>query len=154
MIRRELVVAPYRLHLAPVALVALMGCGDGVTPSLSGLRFDGQAEDSASVLLFSVDFHDGDSDLGGGTLEVFLDGEPTRAGPLDLAPLFLRSGLALDATDGSLRFVLELAPASSSQPPPGTTFSLGVRATDAAAHTSPTDAISLRLTESDNDDGA
>lgn len=121
------------------------GCDDGFTPSLSNLRFDGPAKDSATVLLLSVDFFDGDGDLGRGTLTTFIDGEPTNAGPLDLLPIFLRSDLPVNATEGTLEFVLELA-LGASPPPSGTTFHLGVRASDVADNTSATVEIPLTLT--------
>jgi hypothetical protein len=135
--------------LAVVAVVVGFGagCDDGYTPLLSDLRFDGPAPDSATVLLLSVDFRDGDGNLGTGFLETFIDGDPTSAGPLDLLPIFLRSDVPVDATDGTLEFVLELSIGSSSAPPPsGTEFSLGVRATDAADNTSSTASLGLRLT--------
>ena len=129
--------------LTTCAVVA--GCDDGFSPSLSNLRFDGPAKDSATVLLLSVDFHDGDGDLGRGTLATFIDGEPTSAGALELLPIFLRSELPVNATDGTLQFVLELA-LGGSPPPSGTSFHLGVRATDIAEHPSATDEIPLTLT--------
>lgn len=135
------------LSFAPVlaACAVVAACDDGFSPALSNLRFDGPAKDSATVLLLSVDFHDGDGDLGRGTLATFIDGEPTSAGALDLLPIFLRSGLPVNATEGTLQFVLELA-LGASPPPSGTTFHLGVRATDIAEHTSATDEIPLTLT--------
>jgi hypothetical protein len=127
------------------ACSALSGCDDGVTPILSNLRFDGPAKDSATVLLLSVDFHDSTGDLGNGALETFIDSTPTSAGALDLVPIFLRSDVPIDATDGTLQFVLELS-LGASPPPSGTTFHLGVRATDVAGNTSSTVEIPLTLT--------
>ena len=140
------------MTLQPLSFVFLLaacavvgGCDDGFSPSLSNLRYDGPARDSATVLLLSVDFHDGDGDLGRGRLGTFIDGEPTSAGALDLLPIFLRSDLAANATDGTLGFVLELS-IGASPPPSGTTFHLGVRATDVAGHASSTVEIPLTLT--------
>ena len=120
------------------------GCDDGVTPALSNFRFDGAAEDSPLVLLLSVDFHDGDGDLSGGAMETFIDQEPPSAGALDLTTLFLENGVGLGANDGTLGFVLELA-FGATLPESGSTFTLGVRATDAAKHTSPTQEIKIKL---------
>ncbi len=128
-----------------VAVSLAGGCDDGFSPSLSNLRFDGPAKDSATVLLLSVDFFDGDGDLGRGVLETFIDGEPTSAGPIDLLPLFVRSDLPANATEGTLEFVLELS-LGSSPPPSGTTFRLGVRATDVSGHASSTVEVPLALT--------
>ena len=131
-----------RLLVLP-ALLGL-GCDDGVTPALSNFRFDGPAEDSPLVLLLSVDFHDGDGDLGQGKMETFIDQSPTSAGALELTSLFLEGDLALDATDGTLPFVLELA-FGNEVPPSGSTFTLGCRATDLAQNSSSTQEIKLAL---------
>jgi hypothetical protein len=128
------------LLLAPIS-----ACDDGFTPSLSNFAFDGQARDSPTVLLLSTDFHDANGDLGLGALETFIDSRPTDAGALPLAPLFAQSGLEVDATDGDLQFVLELN-LTVSAPESGSTFKLGVRATDAAGNSSPTSEITLQLT--------
>lgn len=133
------------LLLGPVGLFGL-GCDDGVTPTLSNFRFDGPAEDSPLVLLLSVDFHDGDGDLAAGVMETFIDDRVTNAGALGLTTLFLESGLSPAATDGTLRFVLELA-FGVDAPDPGASFRLGVRATDGLLHTSSTQQITLKLTE-------
>lgn len=129
------------LTLSPLA----SGCDDGVTPNLSNFRFDGAAEDSPLVLLLSVDFYDGDGDLSGGALQTFIDQSPTSAGALDLTTLFLENGVGLGANEGSLGFVLELAFASG-VPESGSTFVLGVRATDAGGNTSATRELKLKLT--------
>ncbi len=139
--------------LAAVTVLSLgaLGCDDGVTPVLSDFRFDGAAPDSPLVLLLSVAFHDGDGDLGvdrggdeRGRLETFIDERPTQAGALSLAPLFLESELAPEATDGTVRFVLELA-FGDNAPPAGSTFSLGCRATDAARNSSSTQQITIKI---------
>ncbi len=120
------------------------GCDDGVTPQLSNFRFDGSAEDSPLVLLLSVDFHDGDGDLSGGSLETFIDQQSTSAGALDLTTLFLENNVGLGANDGTIGFVLELA-FGSGLPESGSAFVLGVRATDVGAHTSSTEEIKIKL---------
>lgn len=132
------------LLLLCLGLVAA-GCDDGVTPILSSFRFDGPAEDSPLVLLLSVDFHDGDGDLADGVMETFIDDRPTSAGALGLTNLFLESGVAPGATDGTLRFVLELA-FGVNAPAPGASFTLGVRATDGRQHSSSTQEITLQIT--------
>lgn len=126
-------------------LLPCAACDDGFTPSLSNFAFDGVARDSPTVLLLSTDFHDGDGDLGDGTLESFIDSRPTDAGTLALPALFAQSGLGPSATDGDLQFVLELN-LSESVPASGSTFKLGVRVTDAAGNSSPTSEITLELT--------
>ena len=125
-------------------VVVLGGCGDGVTPVLDDFRFDGPAPDSATVLLLSADFRDGDGDLGTGFLETFIDDEPTSAGPLELLPIFVRSDLPANATEGTLRFVLELS-LGATPPPSGATFSLGARVTDADGRSSAVRAVRLQL---------
>jgi hypothetical protein len=127
------------------SLAVLGGCGDGVTPVLDDFRFDGAAPDSATVLLLSADFRDDDGDLGTGLLETFIDDTPTSAGALDLLPIFVRSDLPVDATEGTLRFVLELS-LGATPPPSGETFGLGARLTDADGNSSATRSIRLQLT--------
>jgi hypothetical protein len=129
-----------------VSLLVSLGaaCDDGVTPRLSDFRYDGAAPDSATVLLLTVGFTDGDGDLAGGTLETFIDDDPTGAGALPLLPIFIASELAPTATEGFLFFVLELA-LGENPPAPGSSFRLGVRVTDDAGHTSPTEAIGLTI---------
>ena len=122
-----------------------LGCDDGVTPALANFRFDGAAEDSPTVLLLSVDFHDGDGDLANGDLQTFIDLKPTSLGSLPLLPLFLESDVPLTATDGTLEFVLELSFGQSGVPDDGATFELGARVTDEGGNTSPTQTIKLRL---------
>lgn len=134
-----------RLPSLLVLLALATACDDGFTPSLSNFAFDGLARDSPTVLLLSTDFHDGDGDLGGGTLETFIDQRPTDAGTLALPTLFAQSGLDPAATEGDLQFVLELN-LNDTLPPSGSTFKLGVRATDAAGNSSPTSEITLQLT--------
>jgi hypothetical protein len=136
---------PWLCGAAVVVVVVCAGCDDGFTPSLSDLRFDGPAPDSATVLLLSVDFHDGDGDLGRGYLETFIEGDPTSAGALDLLPIFLRSDVPLNALDGTLELVLELS-LGADPPASGTSFALGVRVTDAAQNTSSTEDVTLKLT--------
>jgi hypothetical protein len=138
--------AIFRLGVVLTAGIAISGCGDGVSPSLSGFRYDGPSPDSATVLLLSTEFHDDDGDLSGGFLESFVDGRPTGAGLQELLPIFLLSEVAQDATDGRLQFVLELS-ASADEPPAGASFRLGIRVTDAAGHASATSEIRLRVQE-------
>jgi len=126
--------------------LAMSACGDGVTPSLQDFRFDGPASDSASVLLLSTGFVDPDGDLAGGSLETFIDQRPTSAGALPLLPIFLASDVPENATEGRLRFVLELNVATQGVPPVGTTFRLGIRATDSEQNSSSTSEIGLTLT--------
>ncbi len=135
-----------RLHLTlPLLLGLTVACDDGFTPSLSNFAFDGLAHDSPTVLLLSTDFHDGDGNLGTGTLETFIDARPTDAGTLALPTLFAQSGLDTSAVDGDLQFVLELN-LNESLPASGSTFKLGVRVTDTAGNSSPTSEITLQLT--------
>jgi len=127
-------------------LLAGMGCSDGVTPALHNLVYKGQAPDSTVVLLLEVDFDDPDGDLGEGFLEVFIDGQSTSLGLLDLSPIFVRNAVDTDATSGTLAIPLELALEEDTLPPSGTTFSVGFRATDAADHTSAEVSTFLKLT--------
>lgn len=131
-----------------VAAVATAGagCDDGVTPSLTDFVFEGPAKDSASVLLLTVEFHDGDGDLGSGVMETFIDQRPAGAARQALLPIFLQSGVPADATDGQLDLVLELN-TGAERPAVGTSFSLGIRVTDAAQHTSATAELTLTVRE-------
>ena len=125
-------------------LIACAACGDGKTPVLSNLHYDGPAPDSPLVLLLSVDFADVDGDLSRGFMETFIDQRPTSAGSQPLLPVFLQNKIAESATTGTLHFVLELT-FSDQIPASGTTFTLGARASDHADNTSSTQEIKLRL---------
>ncbi len=121
-------------------------CGDGVTPELRALRYLGQAPDSTAVLLFELDFFDGDGDLGDGLLETFIGQRTSELGALDLTPIFARSDLDVDATEGTLDVVVELAfPRDEPLPADGSTFDLGFRAIDAAQRTSNLVQVGLTL---------
>jgi hypothetical protein len=131
------------LLLFPLLAGARCG-GDGRTPEIVELSYDGQAPDSELVLMFTASFEDGDGDLGEGYFETFINGQPSGLGPLELRQLFLANGIALDAPRGDLEFVLELAFAS---PPEGaTTFELGVRPVDASGNAGSTATQNLRVT--------
>ena len=126
------------------ALLLLCGCGDGSTPALSNLSFEGQAPVSPLVLLLSVDFADDIGDLSDGGLDTFINQRATSAGALDLQRIFLQSDLQPDARSGTLDFVLELS-FRDGAPKDGTSFTLGARVTDGAGNTSSTQEIKLRL---------
>jgi hypothetical protein len=135
---------PARTLLVVVAGLLTAACGDGRTPVLRDLRFDGQAPDSPLVILLSVGFEDPDGDLGDGHLLTLINGTPTSAGQLPLLPIFISSGVDDRATSGRLDFVLELSFADR-PPPAGSAFTLGARATDGDNNTSGTQEIRLRL---------
>jgi hypothetical protein len=139
-------------------MTAAAGCGgdpisalffgdDGVTPRLSELTFNGQAPDSTLVLLMSVHFEDDDGDLGDGSLETFINGTTTSAGPIQFLSMFVQNDVALDATAGDLEFVLELAfdEDEADWPKEGSSFRLGARASDAAGNVSATEEVTLSL---------
>ncbi len=136
--------------LAALAVLCTSACGggDGVTPRLSALTFNGQAPDSTLVLLMSVHFEDEDGDLGGGSLETFINGTATSAGPIPFLSMFVQNDVALDATEGDLDFVLELAFADdeSEWPEAGSSFKLGTRASDTEGNASSTEQVTLSLT--------
>lgn len=129
---------------ATLSLLTLCACGDGRTPALANLSFDGQAPDSPLVLLLSVDFEDDIGDLSDGGLDTFINQRATSAGALELLPIFLQSDVEPDARSGTLDFVLELS-FRDGAPQDGTSFTLGARATDGAGNTSGTQEIKLRL---------
>lgn len=121
------------LFLAASAL----GCGDEVTPELRALRFIGQSPTSTAVLLFEIDFYDGDGDLDQGILETFIGQRTSGLGALDLTPIFARSQLEPGAVEGTLQVVVELAlPRDEPLPDDGSSFDLGFRAQDGAGRTS------------------
>ena len=148
---------PALCAFAPCAFAPIGGaCGDGHTPALANLKYEGPAPDSPLVLLLAVDFDDPDGNLATCTateargddacvLETFINENPTSAGPLPLLPIFVNSGVTSTATSGTLDFVLELSFTNGTTPPSGSTFTLGARARDAQKNTSPTQEIKLRL---------
>lgn len=139
--------APFPLGLVATGLL-LAACptSDGVSPELTDLRLRGQAPDNPLVMLMEADFIDPDGDLSGGFLETYLDGASTSLGELSLYPIFVDSDLPLDATEGLLDFVLELALSPTQLPTSGAEFSLGLRATDEDGHESPLQEVRIRIT--------
>ncbi len=126
----------------------LCGCGDEVTPNLRALRFMGQAPDSTAVLLFEIDFYDGDGDLDQGVLETFIGQRTSGLGALDLTPIFARSGLEGGESEGTLEVVVELAlPRDEPLPEDGSSFELGFRAQDGAGRTSNLSQVALTINQ-------
>jgi hypothetical protein len=124
-------------------LLAAVGCAEPGAPVVEALRYDGQAPDSTLVLLFSIDFSDDEGDLGEGKLETFINQRVAGNGIQSLRPLFLQAGERLDATSGTVPFVIELNFAGA--PERGAGFSVGVRLTDEGEQTSTTKETSLRI---------
>lgn len=137
---------PELLGLALSLSTLLASCtpGDGRTPRVEELRFDGQAPDSELVLLFTARLTDPDGDLGEGVLETFINRSPSALGALELRPLFLFNEVPLDATEGEIEFSLELA--LNGLPDEGTRFELGVRAVDASGNASEVESLELEVT--------
>lgn len=132
-----------RVLVACMALLLGAACGDGMTPRITSLSFDGQAPDSDLMLLFTAAFEDDDGDLGDGFLETFVNGRPSGLGELDLRNWFLWSDLPLDATRGDVSFALELV--LSDVPEGGASFDFGARAVDGAGNASETATIRLAV---------
>lgn len=127
----------YRVGLIAVFTFALLlcaGCPESGAPRILDFRYDGQAPDSPSVLLFSLDFEDLERDLGAGVMETFVDGRASGLGQVELAPIFRWNETPLDASAGSLEFVLELA--IENVPESNRTFSVGVRLVDQLSNVS------------------
>jgi hypothetical protein len=135
-----------RILWLALVLTLLSACGDGVTPQLTRFSFTGQAPDSPLVLLFDVDFIDGDGDLARGGLETFIDDRATSLGVISLVPIFIQNELPENATEGTLGIVLELSLSEATLPPSGTEFEMSIRVVDAANHVSNEPAVSLEIT--------
>lgn len=124
--------------------ISTAGCGDEVTPELRALRYLGQSPTSTAVLLFEIDFYDGDGDLDQGVLETFIGQRTSGLGALDLTPIFARSQLEAGTTEGTLQVVVELAlPRGEPLPDDGSSFDLGFRAQDGAGRTSNLSQVTL-----------
>jgi len=142
-----------RAHVSVLVAAALslaVSCGPAVEPGaprIFDLTFDGQAPENALVLLFSLRFEDDEGDLAGGTLTPLINGHDTGEAALDLTNLLLRSRNAIDSTEGSLYFELEvemdLDPAR--RPEPDSTFTVGVEIVDAAGHMGNRPSVTLRI---------
>lgn len=132
------------LPLVVGALLAGAACGDGETPVLEDLTYDGQSPDSELVLLFTARVSDPDGDLGEGFFETFINDRPSGLGRLSLKSIFLWNELPLDARRGDLEFFLELALADA--PREESTFDLGVRAVDVAGNSSELKTVRLEVT--------
>ena len=135
-----------RLVLLALVSALLSACGDGVTPQITRFAFTGQAPDSSLVLLFDVDFVDGDGDLAGGGLETFIDDRATSLGVISLVPVFIQNDLPATATDGTLEIVLELSLTDETLPPSGTEFEMAIRVVDEAQHVSNEPSVNLEIT--------
>jgi len=137
------------------ALLVLLGTAcpmtdqekDTTLPLFTSLSFDGVAPENSRVLLFHVDFRDSDGDLAAGTLAPLINGKTTGDEPASLRELMLANGLPLDAVSGTLEFVLEvqLSDDPASLPESGSTFDVGVLATDGAGHESNQPTVTLEL---------
>ncbi len=114
-------------------------------PLLTGLTFDGQAAGNGRVLLFSVDFRDGDRDLAAGTFVPLINDKPSVAEPLPLDAMLLKSNLPLDTRAGRLEFELEVKIDDQDRPPKGATFKVGVQVTDGAGHPSNIPTVTLEI---------
>jgi hypothetical protein len=127
-----------------LVLLCVMGCDPPPpAPRITALRYDGQAPDSTLVLLFSLDFEDDEGDLGEGSMETFINNRVAGLGLSSLRPMFLQSDVDLDATAGTLHFVVELAFAGA--PERGSSFSVGVRLADNEDHVSRTVDTTLHI---------
>lgn len=142
----------FALGILLFALVvsSLQACApehDANSPWLTNLRYDGQAQDNALVLLMSVDFEDGDGDLGVGELHPLVNGEESGEEPLLLKSIFALSDLALNATQGRLAFNFEVLMDLDPQyrPDPGSTFDIGVEMLDAAGNKSNHPSLYMRI---------
>lgn len=140
----------YGSELAGICLGAAWlagGCVESEAPRIVDFRYDGQAPDSPSVLLFSLDFEDLDRDLGGGVMETFVDGRASGLGQVALGPIFRWSETPLDASEGSLEFVLELA--IENVPETNRSFTVGVRLIDSLTHVSQPSEIRLSIEDAE-----
>lgn len=131
-------------------LLAAAGCPtdnerDTDLPLLTGLTFEGAARDNPRVLLFHVDFRDSGADLNQGTLSPLLNGVPVLSEPLLLTDLMDRSGVPSNATAGTLLFELEVVITDQSRAEAGSTFDVGVVATDGAGHESNRPTVTLEI---------
>lgn len=131
------------LLFAALCLPLLAGCTPPIAqerdtnlPLLTGLHLDGQAQGNARVLLLSVDFRDADRDLSAGSFIPLINGMPSVQDPLELRPLFLRSGLDMNARAGHLELELEIRLPEDNPPRAGSTFDVGLVVTDGAGHES------------------
>jgi hypothetical protein len=128
----------------------LAACGAQEAPVLSEFTFVGQAQESPSVLLFTVDFQDSDGDLGDGATQFLLNGEQTDLEPLSNQAVFLANELPLDARQGTLEFVVELAFDDESLAAEQEEFEFSVKMNDAAGYDS--NAVHVTLLLSLNED--
>lgn len=144
----------YRLGVTALVSCALfwcVGCPESGAPRIVDFRYDGQAPDSPSVLLFSLDFEDLEQDLGAGVMETFVDGRASGLGQVALAPIFRWNDTPLDASEGSLEFVLELA--IENVPETNRSFRVGVRLIDQLSNVSLPSEVQLSIEEPQSSTG-
>lgn len=123
-----------------VAAAALgLGCGGddpddwpAERPRIDQVRFVGQSPRDPLGLQFVLDFVDADGDLGGGRLDLSIEG--SAAGQIELEELFAGQTppLSLQATAGELEVLVRLA----ETPGPNQELSIGFQLEDAAGHRS------------------
>lgn len=102
-------------------------------PMIAGMTLLSSIPSDPWRLILAVDFIDYDGDLGGGTAQVFANGEGAPSSQPDLAPLFSASGgVPLNATSGS--FALPLRVANTT--PDGARLQVMVRLVDSGGNRS------------------
>ena len=138
------------LALALILAGLLGGCGperDPDAPLIQQLRFTGQAPKNVLVLLFAADFEDVNGDLSGGTLTPYVNRQETGEQALTLVDVLLASGLSENATQGELRFNLEIEMSldPATRPGEGATFDVGIEIQDAAGKVSNRPHVTLKI---------
>jgi hypothetical protein len=133
-----------------MASLSLCGCPnaqerDAGLPLMTALTYEGAARDNARVLLFRVDFRDEDGDLSAGNLAVLINGKTALADPLSMKDLFIKSGLPLNAQNGTLLFEVQMDIRDDAPPESGSVFSVGVLATDGAGQESNRPTVTLEI---------
>ena len=127
---------------------ACVGCGgegpDRWTegrPRIDWLRYLQQEPAAPTDLQFALEFFDGDGDLGGGTLELYV--QERASGSIPSRELFGAQSppVARDATRGVLEFVVGLEPSI----PAGARVRVGVELVDAEGRRSNRPSIELRV---------
>jgi len=134
-------------------LTAALGCGAGGPedwpsgrPRIDRLRFLQQEPTAPADLQFALEFVDGDGDLAGGELELFIQERSTAT--RSLAELFDSQSppMAPDVTRGTLEFVARLQP----DIPVGATVRVGVELIDGAGRRSNQPSVELRVVGEEN----
>ena len=121
------IIAQFHVRCGPQAACnKIAPTGSDKAPQITSMVYNGQPfSDDPFTLAFTVDFKDADGDLSGGSVEFFLNDNPSTTKQL-LADVFRQSGVETTSKKGRLGLALRF----TDDVPDGTQVRLGVQFVD------------------------